>query len=48
LALAINSRDAMAHYYLSLAASQKGWKNAAEKELETARKLNPQYNDAPP
>ncbi len=32
--------------YLGITASQKGWQEAAQKELETATSLDPNYADA--
>jgi tetratricopeptide (TPR) repeat protein len=40
-ALAIDSTSAAAHRYLGLAASQKGWHEVAQKELERAHELDP-------
>ena len=45
-ALAINPKNATAHNYLGITASQKGWQEAAQKELETATALDPNYADA--
>jgi len=45
-ALAINPRYAVAHNYLGITASQKGWQEAALKELETATQYDPNYGDA--
>jgi tetratricopeptide (TPR) repeat protein len=42
-ALAIDPRDAEAHLYLSFCAAQKGWDEAAQKELKTAGELNPDF-----
>jgi Flp pilus assembly protein TadD/predicted nucleic acid-binding Zn-ribbon protein len=45
-AIAINPKYAVAHNYLGIAASQKGWQEAALKELETAIDIDPNYADA--
>ena len=45
-ALAINPKNATAHNYLGITASQKGWQEAAQKELETATAIDPNYADA--
>jgi Flp pilus assembly protein TadD len=45
-ALAIDSKNATAHNYLGITCSQKGWQEAALKELETATALEPNYADA--
>ncbi len=45
-ALAIQPKNATAHNYLGITASQKGWQKAAQKELETATALDPNYADA--
>ncbi len=45
-ALAINIKNPTAHNYLGITASQKGWQEAAQKELETATALDPTYADA--
>ena len=45
-ALAINPKNATAHNYLGITASQKGWQDAAQKELETAVVIDPNYADA--
>jgi Flp pilus assembly protein TadD len=44
--LAIQPKNATAHNYLGITASQKGWQEAAQKELETATALDPNYADA--
>lgn len=44
--LAINSKNATAHNYLGITAGQKGWMEAAQKELETALQLDARYADA--
>ncbi len=44
--LAINNKNPAAHNYLGITASQKGWPEAAQKELETATALDPNYADA--
>jgi len=44
--LAINSKNATAHNYLGITAAQKGWMEAAQKELETALQLDAKYADA--
>jgi lipoprotein NlpI len=44
--LAINSKNATAHNYLGITAAQKGWLEAAQKELETAIQLDAKYADA--
>jgi hypothetical protein len=41
-ALAINPRSLMAHYYLGIVLGRMGYKDAAEKELQTAQELAPQ------
>ena len=46
-ALAINPKNATAHQYLSIVATQKGWREAAQKELETATKLDPSLKPEP-
>ena len=45
-ALAINPKYAMAHNYLGITASEKGWQEAALKEFQTALALDPNYGDA--
>ena len=45
-ALAANPKDAIAHNYLGITASAKGWQEAARKELETAVAIDPNYSDA--
>ena len=45
-ALAINPKSATAHNYLGITASQKGWQEAAEKEMLEAIANNPDYADA--
>ena len=45
-ALAINPKSATAHNYLGITASQKGWQEAAEKEMLDAIAANPDYADA--
>jgi Flp pilus assembly protein TadD len=45
-ALAINPKNATAHNYLGITASQKGWQEAAQKHLETAVAFDPNYADA--
>ena len=42
----LNPEYAVAHNYLGITASQKGWQEAALKELETAIELDPSYGDA--
>jgi len=44
--LAINPKSATAHNYLGITASQKGWQEAAEKEILEALANNPNYADA--
>jgi Tfp pilus assembly protein PilF len=44
--VAINPSNAVAHNYLGIAASRKGWQENARKELETACALDPNYADA--
>ena len=44
--LAINNKNPTAHNYLGITAAQKGWIEAAQKELETAIQLDPKYADA--
>jgi tetratricopeptide (TPR) repeat protein len=44
--LAINSKNPTAHNYLGITAAQKGWLEAAQKELETAIQLDAKYADA--
>ena len=44
--LAINNKNPTAHNYLGITAAQKGWVEAAQKELETAIQLDPKYADA--
>jgi len=44
--VAINPSNAVAHNYLGIAASRKGWQENARKELETAAELDPTYADA--
>ena len=44
--LGINSKSPTAHNYLGITASQKGWQEAAEKELLEAISENPNYADA--
>ena len=44
--LAINSKNPTAHNYLGITAAQKGWIEAAQKELETAVQLDPKYSEA--
>src|SRR4029079_10433978 len=44
--LAINPKSATAHNYLGITASQKGWQEAAEKEMLEAIQVNPDYADA--
>ena len=44
--LAINPKNPTAHNYLGITAAQKGWIEAAQKELETAIQLDPKYADA--
>ena len=44
--LAIDPKNAIAHNYLGITASTKGWQEAAEKELETAIALDSNYADA--
>jgi uncharacterized protein Yka (UPF0111/DUF47 family) len=45
-ALDINPKNAVAHNYLGITASKKGWPEAAEKEILEAIALNPSYPDA--
>ena len=45
-ALAINPKSSTAHNYLGITASQKGWQEAAEKEMLEAIANNPSYADA--
>ena len=45
-ALGINPKSATAHNYLGITASQKGWQEAAEKEMLDAIAANPDYADA--
>lgn len=44
--LAINMKNPTAHNYLGITAAQKGWMEAAQKELDTALQLDPNYADA--
>jgi Flp pilus assembly protein TadD len=44
--VAVNPNNAVAHNYLGIAASRKGWQENARKELETAAALDPNYADA--
>jgi superkiller protein 3 len=44
--LTLNPKNATAHNYLGIAAAEKGWQDAARKELETAVQLDPKYTDA--
>jgi uncharacterized protein YdeI (YjbR/CyaY-like superfamily) len=44
--VSINPNNAVAHNYLGIAASRKGWQENARKELETAAELDPTYADA--
>jgi tetratricopeptide (TPR) repeat protein len=44
--LAINPKSAAAHNYLGITASQKGWQEAAEKEMLEAIAVKPDYADA--
>jgi Tfp pilus assembly protein PilF len=44
--LVINQNSPVAHNYLGIVASRKGWQDAARKELETATTLDPNYADA--
>ncbi len=48
LTMALNQDNTRwtAHNFLGIAASRKGWPEAAEKELRRAIELNPQYSDA--
>ena len=45
-ALAINPKSFIAHNYLGITASEKGWQEAAEKEMLEAIAANPDYVDA--
>nr|MBA3386641.1 tetratricopeptide repeat protein [Chthoniobacterales bacterium] len=45
-ALAINPKSFIAHNYLGITASEKGWQQAAEKEMLEAIAANPNYVDA--
>jgi Tfp pilus assembly protein PilF len=45
-ALAIKPKSATAHNYIGITASQKGWQEAAEKEMLEAIASNPDYADA--
>ena len=45
-AIQIQPKNATAHNYLGITASEKGWQEAAHKELETATALDPNYADA--
>ena len=42
----MNPKNATAHNYLGITASQKGWQEAAEKELQEAIANNADYADA--
>jgi len=44
--LAINNKNPTAHNYLGITAAQKGWMEAAQRELDTALQLDPNYADA--
>ena len=45
-ALALNPKSATAHNYLGITASQKGWQEAAEKEMLESIAANPDYAEA--
>ena len=47
-ALSMDPKNATAHYYLGLVAGRKNWAEAAQKERETAERLDPRYKDAGP
>ncbi|MDB6151967.1 MAG: Tetratricopeptide 2 repeat protein [Chthoniobacteraceae bacterium] len=45
-AVTVQPKNATAHNYLGITASQKGWQENAQKELDTAIELDPNYADA--
>ncbi|MES2571300.1 MAG: tetratricopeptide repeat protein [Verrucomicrobiota bacterium] len=45
-AVTVQPKNATAHNYLGITASQKGWQENAQKELDTAIAIDPNYADA--